>query len=372
MWDPPHWANLAIEDVMVGKVGNSKAFMKRLIDRSAAIHNIFQRGKSLAEAKSKASQMTSKLKLTSRACATRFSTSQINEFKKLISCLHVYIATYIDTSQQDSNFELKKWEICSQDFVADLCVVVDVFTSAVTYLVNLQGLQAPIWKAVVWFPKVIDGLDALSQLSISSPPESCVNLSSKIDEITEFRLNGQELVVGWLITDKNVSDTATQERVETVNWKAREFSDVQNDLQVLAKDLVASLNVRNEKCLSSLQRNLTCMDIDTIFSLLVGHRKHSGYPSLVREDEFVQYGKDDFKLLYTYVCSLSHVKQLAENHFTELKLKECYSDEILAKLKHALKIVLWTPKHAPILCKWLKCITATTKHQVSSYKYSLF
>lgn len=76
---------------MVGQVGNSKAFMKRLIDRSAAIHNIFQRGKSLAKAKSKASQMTSKLKLTSRACATRFSTSQINEFKKLISCLHVYI-----------------------------------------------------------------------------------------------------------------------------------------------------------------------------------------------------------------------------------------------------------------------------------------
>ena len=85
---------------MVGKVGNSEAFLKRLIDGSAAIHNIFQRGKSLAEAKSKDNQMTSKLKLTSRARATRFSTSQINEFKKLISCLHVYIATYIDTCQK--------------------------------------------------------------------------------------------------------------------------------------------------------------------------------------------------------------------------------------------------------------------------------
>ena len=336
---------------MVGKIGNSKAFMKRLIDRSAAIHNIFQRGKSLAEAKSKASQMTSKLKLTSRAYATRFSTSQINEFKKLISCLHVYIATYIDMHQQDSNFELKKWEIWGQDFVADLCDIVDVFTPAVTYLVNLQGLQVPIWKAVVWFPKVIDNLDALGQLSISSPPESCVNLSSKIDKVTKFRLNGQKLVVGRLITDKSVSVAASQERIETVNWKARELLDVQNDLQVLAKDLVASLKVCNEKCLSSLQRNLTCIDIDTIFSLLVGDRKQSGYPNLAREDELVQYGKDDFKLFYAYVCSLSHVKQLAENHFTELKLKECCSDEILTKLKHALKIVLCTPKHAPILCK---------------------
>ena len=175
VWDPPHWANLAIEDVMVGKVGNSKAFMKRLIDRSAAIHNIFQRGKSLAEAKSKASQMTSKLKLTSRACATRFSTSQINEFKKLIfmsSCVHSNLHRHESTRFQ---FWIKEMGDMQSDFVADFCVVVDVFTSAVTYLVNLQGLQAPIWKAVVWFPKVIDGLDALSQLSISSPPESCVN-----------------------------------------------------------------------------------------------------------------------------------------------------------------------------------------------------
>jgi hypothetical protein len=41
---------LAIEDVIDGKVGSSRAFLKRLIDRSAAIHKIFQRGKSLAEA----------------------------------------------------------------------------------------------------------------------------------------------------------------------------------------------------------------------------------------------------------------------------------------------------------------------------------
>ena len=31
VWDPPHWTNLAIEDVFEGKVGKSKEFMKRLI-----------------------------------------------------------------------------------------------------------------------------------------------------------------------------------------------------------------------------------------------------------------------------------------------------------------------------------------------------
>ena len=31
VWDPPHWTNLAIEDVFEGKIGESKEFMKRLI-----------------------------------------------------------------------------------------------------------------------------------------------------------------------------------------------------------------------------------------------------------------------------------------------------------------------------------------------------
>ena len=31
IWDPPHWVNLAIDDVIVGKTGVSKKFLKRLI-----------------------------------------------------------------------------------------------------------------------------------------------------------------------------------------------------------------------------------------------------------------------------------------------------------------------------------------------------
>ena len=139
----------------------------------------------------------------------------------------------METHQQDSNFELKKWEIMGQDFVADLCGVVDVLTPAVAYLVDLQGLQVPIWKAVIWFPKVIEDLEALGQLSIHSVPESCTNLSSKIDEVKEFRLNDQKLVVGWLITDKQVTIHPSQERVETVSWKARELLDVENDFRIL-------------------------------------------------------------------------------------------------------------------------------------------
>jgi hypothetical protein len=136
IWDPPHWVNLCVEDVLEGKIGQSKEFLKRLIARTTTIHQIFQRGKNLDQAKSKAETMNnSKLQLTSRSCATRFSTSQIHEFKKLICSAHLYMATYEEFHKNDPKFELKKWEICGQDFVADLCGCVDVFLPLISYLV---------------------------------------------------------------------------------------------------------------------------------------------------------------------------------------------------------------------------------------------
>ena len=95
-----------------------------------------------------------------------------------------------------------------------------------------------------------------------------------------------------------------------------------------------------KKCLSSLQSTLTCIDIDSIFNLLVGNRNQNGYPSLAKEDEFVSYGKEGFSKFYAYVCSLLHVIELAENHFSELKLRGVYCDKKLSKLKNTLKLIL--------------------------------
>lgn len=323
------------------------------VGRSSTIHKIFQRGKQLAAARSKANEMRNRLHLTSRTCATRFSTSQIHEFRKLISSIHVYMATYTELHQQDREFEVKKWEICGQDFIADLCGCVDVLTPVITYLVDLQGLHVPIWKAAVWFPKVNADMDVLGKLSINCPPESCVNLKANIHDIKKFTFHGQELVEGWLIVGTEVRHGAGKERSEILTWRMRQLHDVEEDLQRLAKDLSASLKSRHDNCLSSLQSTLTCMDIDSILNLLVGKRNSNGYPSLTREDEFVIFGKESFNKFYTYICSLTLVKELAENHFTKLKLPRVYSDEIFAMLKNTLKIILWTPQHVEVLSRWL-------------------
>ena len=319
----------------------------------------------MAEARNTAETMKSNLYLTSRTCATRFSTSQVHEFQKLISSIHIYMATYRDLHHHDSDFEVKEWEICGQDLIADLCGSVDVLTPAITYLVHLQNLQVPIWKAIVWYSKVEFYLEKLSNLSIDHPLESCINLKSNIEDIKKFSFHGEKLVDGWLCTGSEIRQNE-DERIELLNWQSRQLTDVENDLQQLAKDVSASLKSRLNKCLSNLQSTLTCMDIDNILNLLVGERKQNGYPSLAKESEFVNYGKENFRTFWAYVCSLPHVQELAENHWTELKLRDFYSDEVLANLKNALKVILWTPLYVEILCKWLLVIDVLDNGQVST------
>ena len=55
------------------------------------------------------------------------------------------MATYTELHQKDNDFEVKQFEICGQDFIADICSCVDVTTPVIlTYLVDLQGIQVPV------------------------------------------------------------------------------------------------------------------------------------------------------------------------------------------------------------------------------------
>ena len=114
------------------------------------------------------------------------------------------MATYRDLHHHDSDFEVKEKEICEQDLIADLSDSVDVLTPAITYLVHLQNLQVPIWKAVVWYSKVESYLEKLSNLSIVHPLESCIHLKSNIEDVKQFAIHptvknysSRWLVVQW-------------------------------------------------------------------------------------------------------------------------------------------------------------------------------
>ena len=161
----------------------------------------------------------------------------------------------------DEDFEVKRFETCGQDFIADLCGCVDVITPVINYLVDLQGVQVPVWKVAAWFQKENGDTKDLSTLSIDDPPTNYINLKFDIHDIKEFKFNGHELVDGWLVVER------IMERSEIVTWKMRQLV---NDLQRLDMDLASSLERRHAKCLSSLQHTLTCMEIDSLINLLIG------------------------------------------------------------------------------------------------------
>ena len=100
LWDPAHFLDLAFKDVFEGKVGNSKEFIDRLVQRSCVVHKIFQRGKMLNHAMEMMSTDDDLvLKLTSRTCSTRFTTSQYVEFYKLLDSLPLYYMADINAAR---------------------------------------------------------------------------------------------------------------------------------------------------------------------------------------------------------------------------------------------------------------------------------
>ena len=140
-----------------GVVGKSKEFMTRLIKRSASFHHIFNRGKMLAQAGAQAEQHDSKLYVTSRTCVTRFSTSQYHEFLKLYESL----PNYVETFRKFAYSEVTEYEIAGEDFIIDLCGAIDILSPFMTLLVDLQGLQAPIWKVYVRETKLMKEVEAM-------------------------------------------------------------------------------------------------------------------------------------------------------------------------------------------------------------------
>ena len=141
----------------VGVIGKSKEFMTRLIKRSASFHHIFNRSKMLAQAGAQAEQNGSKLYLTSRTCVTCFSTSQYHEFLKLYESL----PNYVETFRKYPCSEVTEYEIAGEDFIIDLCGAIDILSPYMTLLVNLQGLQVPIWKVGVWETKLMKEVEAM-------------------------------------------------------------------------------------------------------------------------------------------------------------------------------------------------------------------
>lgn len=343
LWDAPHFLDLAFCDVFNGKTGHSKDFIKTLVDRSSVVHRLFQRGKMLSHAvelSKKDDELV--LRLTSRPCSTRFSTSQYVEFRKLLDSLPLFIKAF----REFKFSEVKEFQIAGQDFLMDLCGCCDVLKPYMEMFVALQGLSVPCWKVVVWWRKVKDYVEEVEkEFSLATTTKRLPLLDKHLTNIKAGHFKGTKLIPGWLVTssERRVVDN----EVETVDhWRVRDVCDVESDLKNFMGDLKFSFESRVDSSSVEMLRILTCVDLDSLFALLCGERLESGKVKLaVGEGQLERYGRDNFQKLFEYVCSLEHVQALAtdfcDENFDELLFDPAFGNKVHHKMKQALKRALW-------------------------------
>lgn len=332
VWDPSHWMNLAILDIRDGKCGTSSTFLKRIVTRAKNIHTMFQRGKMLSSAIALSEEKDLKLRMTKGSCTTRFWSSQFQEFEIIIQCF----AAYVQAFRAFGYSEVREYEILGDDFVIDLCAITDVMGIVIDLMVKLQSLSCPCWKICVWWPSVKKILEKLKNVSIEKPPESMKILKANIKDIVEERkFKDQRLVTGWLLESRNE---------EHDDWVARELRDCEADLRQFVVDIIHSLQSRYTDCVPDMCKYLTAIDLESLFSLLVGERRN-GKP-LISEAKLEEFGTDFFKKIVEYARSQEHVAAAIEEGLVEIDSR--LSHVIHRKLKQALKDVLWNKKQTVV------------------------
>ncbi len=329
IWDPSHWINLGTLDVKEDKFGSSGNFLNRLVSRSKNIHSMFNRGKMLSSVVALARSKKLKLKMTRGNCAIRFWASQYHEFLTIYESYEAYIMVFREYGYN----EVKEYEILGNDFVIDLCCVLDAMKIVIDMMVNVQYLSNPCWKICIWWPRVKISLE---NLEILGPPECMPILPKHITSIVEEKtFKGQDLVKGW----KVISHDET-----TDHWIARELEDCEIEVHKFITDVVQSLEAR----------------LESLVMLLCGKRRDGKV--VIDEGDLEEFGEVGFKVFIAYICQQGHI-QIAIRE-GEINLDPRLSHVLYRKFKQLLKDMIWEKKE--IMINWFRVISKDKASQFLS------
>ena len=214
-------------------------------------------------------------------------------------------------------------------------------------LVNLQGLSVPCWKVCLWWPKVRQRIQKCIPISFDSPDLPMT--STHIRDIRKGMFKGTKVVPGWLKVEKNVSEEVSSGRkTTTIKWRARDLKDCRVDLEAFCAAMIKSMDLRfSGKSVKLMQKQLVAVDLDELISLCCGHRNGT---AVVIEVKFENYGKQEFLSFWTYICSLSHIKNLNGLFKREL------SHMVHRTIKQALKSIIWEKKYREITMQWFNVL----------------
>ena len=152
---------------------------------------------------------------------------------------------YVKTFRKFSYSQIKEYEIAGEDFIIDLCGAIDFLRPIIRLLVDLQSLQAPIWKVCIWCPKVLKEIEMMENFTLNDIPTSMDKLSSNVEDMRRGLFKETKLVEGWLVVDSGNGPKDSQ----VLNWIARELKDREKDLKILLMDLKTSLQTRLQSVL---------------------------------------------------------------------------------------------------------------------------
>ena len=124
-------------------------------------------------------------------------------------------------------------QVRCQDFLIDLCGVIDVFDAVVLLMTRTQAVNLPPWKLPAWFSKiddhlqkVIENLKSLASEDEQTDPFLLPRLAENWENLTEesgsFR--GVDLLPGWLVTnieEEQNSESSRKKKSKKCTWIAR-------------------------------------------------------------------------------------------------------------------------------------------------------
>ena len=124
-------------------------------------------------------------------------------------------------------------QVRCQDFLIDLCGVINVFDAVVLLMTRTQAVNLPPWKLPAWFSKiddhlqkVIENLKSLASEDEQTDPFLLPRLAENWENLTEesgsFR--GVDLLPGWLVTnieEEQNSESSRKKKSKKCTWIAR-------------------------------------------------------------------------------------------------------------------------------------------------------
>ena len=329
----------------------------RVLSRITLFHQLFRNGKMHAVAKATAKELKLPFNVTIAYAPQRFMSSSYLAVKNLQKSYEVYVETFKD----HHNAPDMLYKLCGNDFIFDLCGLIDLLWPLVVLMLRAQQEWCPGWKFPAFVDKVRKQITLFQQQISKSIPskESSPLLHMHAKEIEEMRYGKSTLVLGWILEEKKTRQRSKHSKEHGSNkemqtlvgvdgtggftWVAREPNDCRKDLKELATGILEELDERFKNSFPELNNLLHhCLDFGILLNGVCCKRENKKKIS-VNQSMFAKLGAKEFSRCVAFVSHLPDVASL------NLPLCEENSGEAFWPLKNVLISLVWGEAFSRVL-----------------------